>query len=112
RLLVSNNFEASKFDRFMNGDKEAMEPAAIRGARLFIGHAGCAECHRGPMFTDYGFHNIGVPQTGQYVPTTDLGRFDGIGALITTDPNVVSFGRSSDFSDEKDDTYLLGLVTT
>jgi len=33
RLLVSDNFEASKFDRFMNGDREAMSPAAIRGAR-------------------------------------------------------------------------------
>ncbi len=85
RQLVSNNFDPSPFDRFMAGDEEAMAPAAIRGARLFIGHAGCAECHRGPMFTDYAFHNIGVPQAGQYVPATDTGRFDGIGKLTTTD---------------------------
>ena len=40
------------------------------------------------------------PQTGQYVPTTDLGRVDGISKLVTTDPNVVRFDRSSDFSDK------------
>ena len=96
RRLVSNAFDPSPFDRFMAGDEEAMSPAAIRGARLFIGHAGCAECHRGPMFTDYAFHNIGVPQTGQYVPATDTGRFDGIGKLVTTDPtSSSSTGRAS-----------------
>jgi len=112
RQLISNNFDPSPFDRFMAGDEEAMSPAAVRGARLFIGHAGCAECHRGPMFTDYGFHNIGVPQRGQYVPATDTGRFDGIGKLTTTDRNVVKFDRSSEFSDHQDTTYLLALGGT
>ena len=111
RQLVSNNFDPSPFDRFMAGDEEAMSPAAVRGARLFIGHAGCVECHRGPMFTDYAFHNIGVPQMGQYVPATDTGRFDGIRALVATKSNVVRFDRSSDFSDMKDDALLLGLGT-
>jgi cytochrome c peroxidase len=48
----------------------AMTPAAIRGARLFVGKAACAECHSGPLFTDNLFHDIGVPQLGTYVPTT------------------------------------------
>ena len=74
RRLVSSAFNPSKFDLFMAGDETAMSPAAIRGARLFVGRAGCAECHRGAMFTDYSFHNIGVPQTGQYPPATDDGR--------------------------------------
>jgi cytochrome c peroxidase len=112
RLLISNNFEPSAFDRFMAGETDAMEPAAIRGARLFVGHAGCAECHRGPTFTDFGFHNIGVPQSGQYVPATDAGRFDGVAALLTTNPNVTRFDRGSDFSDAKDSTYLLAMGTT
>jgi cytochrome c peroxidase len=45
-------------------------PAAIRGARLFVGKAACAECHAGPLFTDNKFHAVGVPQLGTYVPTT------------------------------------------
>ena len=88
-----------------------MPPAAVRGARLFIGHAGCVECHRGPMFTDFAFHNIGVPQMGQYVPAMDAGRFDAIGALVRHQ-NAVRFDRSSDFSDMKDDAARLGLGTT
>jgi cytochrome c peroxidase len=111
RQLISNNFEPSPFDRFMAGDEQAMEPAAIRGARLFVGHAGCTECHRGPMFTDYGFHNIGVAQGGQYVPLTDTGRSEGISDLLTADPNVVRVDRSTDFSDAPDNTYLLALAT-
>jgi cytochrome c peroxidase len=109
RQLISTNFEPSPFDKFMAGQKDAMEPAAVRGARLFVGHAGCTECHVGPTFTDHSFHNIGVPQAGQYVPAMDDGRFDGIGALIAG--NVVRFDRSSDFSDAKDDTYLVALGT-
>src|SRR4029079_10505811 len=104
--------EPSPFDRFMAGETDAMEPAAIRGARLFVGHAGCAEGHRGSTFTDFGSHTIGVPQSGQYVPATDAGRFDGVAALITTNPNVVRFDRGSDFSDAKDSTVLLTLGTT
>lgn len=44
--------------------------SAERGARLFVGKAACATCHTGPNFSDYKFHNIGVPQVGQYVPKT------------------------------------------
>lgn len=44
--------------------------SAERGARLFVGKAACAQCHTGPNFSDYAFHNIGVPQVGQYVPRT------------------------------------------
>lgn len=45
---------------------------AQRGHALFIGKAGCADCHTGPNFTDEQFHNLGV---GFDQPTPDLGRF-------------------------------------
>jgi cytochrome c peroxidase len=48
----------------------ALSPSAQRGAHLFVGKAACAECHAGPLFTDNKFHAIGVPQLGDYVPTT------------------------------------------
>lgn len=62
----------SKFDQWAEaGFPAGMLPAAAeRGARLFVGKAACAECHSGPMFSDYEFHAIGVPQLGTYVPTT------------------------------------------
>jgi cytochrome c peroxidase len=108
RLLISNNFEASNFDRFMNGDKEAMSPAAIRGARLFVGHAGCTECHRGPMFSDFSFHNVGAPQTGEYASATDNGRFDGVTAL-TSASNMYTRSSALYSDDTTSTTYLESL---
>ena len=42
---------------------------AERGARLFVGKASCIDCHNGPLFSDGLFHDIGVPQRGDHVPT-------------------------------------------
>ena len=102
RRLVSTAFKPSPFDAFMAGDADAMSPAAIRGARLFVGRAGCAECHRGAMFTDFSFHNIGVPQTGEYARD----RRRPLRRHRPADANVVSniFTRAGDFSDDTDDT--------
>jgi cytochrome c peroxidase len=104
RRLVSPNFEPSAFDRFMAGDAQAMEPGAIRGARLFIGRAGCVECHVGAMFTDFEFHNVGAPQQGQYVPKVDEGRLLGID-VVKTDP----FNRAGPFSDAPTRNHLEAL---
>ncbi len=57
RTLVSNN---SAFDRYMQGDSNALIPEARRGYALYVGRGNCIACHDGPNFTDYGFHNIGV----------------------------------------------------
>ena len=59
------------FDRFVHEGKDstAISPAAKRGARLFVGKASCIDCHNGPMLTDKGFHDIGIPQVGDHVPT-------------------------------------------
>ena len=57
RSLVANN---SPFDRYMRGDRSAMTPAQLRGMRRFE-RIGCANCHSGPMFSDYQPHVLGVP---------------------------------------------------
>lgn len=54
----------SPWDRYARGQEEALSPAAKRGALLFYGDAGCADCHSGALLTDQDFHNIGVPQFG------------------------------------------------
>jgi cytochrome c peroxidase len=102
RLLVSTAFKPSPFDDFMAGNSEAMSPAAVRGARLFVGRAGCAECHTGHTFTDFDFHNIGAPQAGEYARPVDDGRYGGLGALTAN-----MFNRKGDFSDDKTDTAYL-----
>jgi cytochrome c peroxidase len=57
RSLTANR---SPFDRFMRGDTSAMSGAAQRGMRRFE-RVGCANCHNGPMFSDFKVHVLGVP---------------------------------------------------
>lgn len=64
RTIITNN---SDFDKYLKGNKLAMNPEAIRGMKLFQGKASCITCHDGPNFTDDSFHNIGVTDK-------DLGR--------------------------------------
>jgi len=105
RRLVSTAFEPSPFDKFMAGDDQAMSPAAIRGARLFVGRAGCNECHRGATFSDFRFHNVGAPQKGTYVPAVDLGRYAGIDTLVKS-----PFNRDSVFSDKPQAQHIAALT--
>jgi cytochrome c peroxidase len=60
----------SPFDRFIAGDDTAMTEQQLRGFGVFAGKGLCMECHRGPLFTDQGFHNTGVPSI---VDSPDLG---------------------------------------
>jgi cytochrome c peroxidase len=97
RKLIDKN---SAFDRYMNGDETALSPEALRGAKLFVGRAGCNECHNGPTFSDFKFHNIGVPQG---TLARDYG-FVSAGAFVATYP----FNAHSEYSDNPE--YGLSLI--
>jgi len=70
----------SPFDAFLAGDETALTSGQRRGAELFYGKAGCAECHSGPLLTDQQFHALAVPpfgpgRTRRFDPyTRDVGR--------------------------------------
>lgn len=49
------------FQRWLRGDTWAMTPAQKRGGTLFLGKAGCAECHQGPALASESFHALGMP---------------------------------------------------
>ena len=49
------------FDRWIAGDERALTEREIAGFRLFTGKAGACNCHSGFAFTDYAFHDIGLP---------------------------------------------------
>lgn len=72
----------SPFDRYVRGDDTALSDSAKRGATLFYGRARCAQCHRGPLLSDFNFHNIAAPQVGaghlQQAPL-DFGRLNVTG---------------------------------
>ena len=60
RTIISTN---SPFDKYMEGDKNALSDKAKKGLELFKGKAQCIECHNGPNFADAVFHNTGIPET-------------------------------------------------
>ncbi len=68
RTIVSGN---APYDRFKAGQTDALSASAQRGMKLFFGKAHCSACHSGPLFTDGGFHNIGI---GMDAKEPDVGR--------------------------------------
>ncbi len=55
--------DTAPFDAFLRGEAD-LPDAAMRGARLFYGDAGCAACHAGPFLTDHAFYATGQVQIG------------------------------------------------
>jgi cytochrome c peroxidase len=64
RTIVSAK---APFDRWIEGDENAVSAEAKHGFDLFNGKANCAACHSGWSLTDHGFHDIGIK-------TADVGR--------------------------------------
>jgi len=58
RTLV---FDDSPLDRYMDGERGALNATQQRGLALFFDKARCIQCHHGPNLTDNGFYNLGVP---------------------------------------------------
>ena len=57
RSIVSGN---SPYDRYVAGDRSALDERQKRGLEIFRNKAACAVCHLGPNLTDEEFHNTGV----------------------------------------------------
>ena len=65
------------WDLYLRGRKEVLTERMKRGAILFHSKAGCFRCHNRDHFSNFTFHNIGVPQIGpddkgQYLVTGSL----------------------------------------
>ncbi len=92
RKLTSGD---APFDRYVAGEKDALNDSAKRGLKLFVGKGFCVQCHAGPIFTDQQFHNLGVPQLGPNVPEKDEGRIVDL-PLALANP----FSSAGEFSDD------------
>jgi cytochrome c peroxidase len=71
RSIMSGN---APYDRFINGDRAALLPAARAGLQVFRGKGNCTACHIGPNFTDEKFHNTGVAWDAVTASFQDEGR--------------------------------------
>ena len=75
----------SPFDKYLNGNKSALNSNQIKGMKLFYGKANCSSCHSGSLLSDQKFHSIGIPQfgPGRTRPFDPYAR--DIGRMVETD---------------------------
>ena len=90
------DFAPSRFDRFVASELERAPRSSAShftsneeaGLRLFIGKAGCVNCHNGPSFTDNHFHNTGISHDSE--TSRDSGRSAGIVKALASEFNCTS----------------------
>lgn len=104
RRLVSRN---APFDRYVEGDTTAISAAAKRGLKLFVGKAGCVECHNTAHFSDDDFHNTGLAADGPNVSKTEEGRYGRVDFLLAHE-----FNSNSKWSDDRNTGRLDGVSKT
>ncbi|WP_010181023.1 cytochrome-c peroxidase [Aquimarina agarilytica] len=56
RSLITPN---SRFDQFLRGNDQVLSLSEKEGFKTFK-RVGCANCHNGPMFSDYKLHTLGM----------------------------------------------------
>jgi cytochrome c peroxidase len=66
------------FDRFAEGEREALSLAAQRGLSIFRGRGRCSSCHVAPTFSDEAFHNTGVAWNGRALVDEGRGAITGL----------------------------------
>ncbi|MEY2834734.1 MAG: methylamine metabolism protein [Bacteroidota bacterium] len=88
---------SSKWDAYMAG-RATLSAQELEGQRLFLNEAGCRACHNstggnknrpfqaGEIFTDFTYHNIGVPQNANN-PGGNAAPDPGLGGFLATAAN-------------------------
>jgi cytochrome c peroxidase len=66
RTLVSG---ASRYDRYLRGERGTLNDSEKRGEAVFLSNGGCFHCHPPGVLTNEGYFN-----DGSYVPGGDTGR--------------------------------------
>jgi cytochrome c peroxidase len=100
RKLVSRN---APFDRYVAGDSNAISPNAKQGLKLFLGKAGCINCHNTPLLSDDNFHVIGLQintTRSPHADPTEIGR--AFNQQLICNPSVAGgdFSVTGHFSDD------------
>jgi cytochrome c peroxidase len=84
-FLSELTFDASPWDRFLEGNDRALSGDQLTGAQTFLSIR-CSLCHNGPAFTDNLFHNVAVAQFGPGQGDGPSGRDDFGRMRVTGDP--------------------------
>ena len=109
RTILSGD---SNFDRYMNGERDALAEQAREGFRIFRDKGNCTACHVGPTFTDERLHNTGVAfrdgewlDQGHYIVT---GKEQDRGAFKT--PTLRDVARTAPYMHDGSLTMLEDVI--
>ncbi|MGO1461870.1 MAG: cytochrome-c peroxidase [Marinobacter sp.] len=75
---------ATRFDRFMRGERSALNDQELQGLHLFRTKGRCMNCHNGPLLTDGKYHHLG---TAFY----EVGNFTGRYAVTKKNQDFSAF---------------------
>ncbi len=64
RTLVQRD---TPLDKYLLGDKAALNEQQLRGKKLYEGKARCILCHNGALATNEKYYNIGVPRAQRWL---------------------------------------------
>ncbi|NQV86569.1 MAG: cytochrome-c peroxidase, partial [Woeseiaceae bacterium] len=78
-----DEYVAAVVDRDTDRQSELFSDDEALGLRLFIGVANCTQCHNGPLFTNFEFHNTGVISFPGDVP--DKARVSGVVEVLASE---------------------------
>jgi len=79
------SFNNTPWDRFLNGDDQALTAAQLDGAKTFL-TLKCSICHNGATLSDQEFHDVAVAQIGPGVGDGADGHDDFGRSRVTGDP--------------------------
>lgn len=93
RTLLANQ---APFQKWLNGDTDAMSDQEKQGAILFFDKAGCATsgCHTGPALNSMAFHALGMPDLsgiGVYGVTPEKSEHLGRGGFTQQEEDMFKF---------------------
>lgn len=91
RTVMANE---APFQKWLQGDRNAMTDAEKRGAVLFFDKASCSTCHTGPALNSMEFHALGMKDL--FECPEDI--------FLATENSGVNKGRA-DFTKEEEDLY-------
>lgn len=92
--------DRAPFQRWLRGERRAMTKRQLRGARLFFGKAGCADCHTGPALSSWP----GAPEEELFFAAGFADLDTGHRRVHGTVPDADSRGRGG-FTDRAEDDY-------
>lgn len=67
----------TRFERFLNGNANALDEEEVWGFHVFRTKAKCMTCHHGPELSDHKYHNLGLTYYQRHYE--DLGRYNVTG---------------------------------